>query len=482
MSLYSAMLAGVSGLQANSSALAAISNDIANVNTVGFKQTQVDFQDLVNASTDNSTYSAGGVFTANQQLIQQQGTTTQTSSSTDLAITGQGMFVTNTAATTPGTAGSEVEFTRAGSFTPDSAGFLKNTAGLYLMGWPANSQGVIDTSGTNLSDLQPINVDSVGGSVSPTTAASIDGNLNAAGPVSAAATAAAASPPDAGAYDPVANSMTSYDATTNTGVKPDFTMQIPISDSLGGQHTLQIDLLKSATANQWYAEIQTVPTSDVVSGSGLAPGQIAAGTLAFNSDGSIDMTNTTLFGTPPNPTLTFGASNAAAPGAGQVNWASSLGIAAQSVTIGIGGTTGAGALTQFASPSTVQLTTTNGTPFSNLSAIAINTQGIVSATFANGTSRNIAQVAMATFPNVDGLTALSGDAYQASNASGAFSLQTAGSGGAGTITSSSLESSTVDLSAEFSSLIISQNAYAANSKVISTVNQMTQTLLQVIQG
>jgi flagellar hook protein FlgE len=194
------------------------------------------------------------------------------------------------------------------------------------------------------------------------------------------------------------------------------------------------------------------------------------------------MANTTLFGTPPNPTLTIGASSAAAPGAGQYNWASGLGIAAQSVTLGFGGTTGSGDLTQFASPSTVQQTVTNGTPFSNLSAVSINQQGVVSATFANGTSRDIAQVALATFPNVDGLTAVSGDAYQASNASGAFSLQTAGAGGAGTLTSSALESSTVDLSSEFSNLIISQNAYAASSKVISTADQMSQQLLQLIQG
>jgi flagellar hook protein FlgE len=478
MSLNSAMLAGVSGLQANSSALAAISNDIANVNTVGYKETEVDFESLVTGTGDSSSFSAGGVLTTNQQLVAQTGQISQTNSPTDLAINGQGMFVTNSQASTPN-ANTEVMFTRAGSFTPDSNGFLKNTAGLYLMGWAANAQGVINTSGTNLSDLTPINVDSVGGEVSATTQASIEGNLNANGPISAAATAAATSSP--GAYDPVANSMTAYDAATNTGVQPDFTMQIPISDSLGGQHTLQVDMLKSSTANQWYAEIQTVPTSDVVNGSG-PQGQIAAGTIAFNSDGSIDMSNTTLFGTPPNPTLTIGASSATAPTAGQVNWAAGLGIAGQSISLGIGGTTGAGDLTQFASSSTVTQTVTNGTPFSNLSAIAINTAGVVTATFANGTSRSIAQVAMATFPNVDGLTAVTGDAYQASNASGNFSLQTAGEGGAGTLTSSALEASTVDLSAEFSNLIISQNAYAASSKVITTADQMTQQLLQIIQG
>src|SRR5262249_25087314 len=155
-------------------------------------------------------------------------------------------------------------------------------------------------------------------------------------------------------------------------------------------------------------------------------------------------------------------------GAGQVSWASSLGVAAQSITLGIGGTTGSGALTQFASTSAVQSITTNGTPFGGLSAASINPEGVVTATFNNGTSRTIPQVALATFPNVDGLTALDGNAYQSSNASGAFSLKVPGAGGAGTLASSALESSTVDLSTEFTSLIIAQQAYTASSKVITT--------------
>ncbi|HXQ47119.1 MAG TPA: flagellar hook-basal body complex protein, partial [Caulobacteraceae bacterium] len=108
--------------------------------------------------------------------------------------------------------------------------------------------------------------------------------------------------------------------------------------------------------------------------------------------------------------------------------------------------------------------------------------GIVTATFGNGTSRQIAQVAMATFANPDGLTGVNGQAYLASNASGDASVKAAGTGGAGTLTASALESSTVDLSTEFTNLIVAQQAYDASSKVISTANQMTQALLQVIQG
>ena len=177
----------------------------------------------------------------------------------------------------------------------------------------------------------------------------------------------------------------------------------------------------------------------MVSGAGLAPGQIASGIVAFNPDGSLDMTKTTLFGTPPNPTFSIGASAAAAPGAGGANWAASLGVAAQSVTFGIGGSTGSGSLTQVVSPSVVSSINTNGTPFGSLSAVSIGQNGVVTATFDNGTSRQLAQVAMATFPNVDGLTAVNGDAYLASQAAGDLSLKAAGTGGAGTLSSSTLE-------------------------------------------
>ena len=480
MSLNSAMTAGSSGLQAEASALAAISNDIANVNTVGYKGTDVDFESLVTASTGGA-YSAGGVTTTTQQLVTKQGSTTQTSSPTYLAITGQGMFVVSTQPTAVG-GDAQAEFTRAGSFTPDSNGFLQNTAGLYLLGWPANSQGQVNTSNTSINSLEPINVNSVAGQVSATTAVSVDANINASQAVSPQATAAAATPPAAGAYNALSNSMSAYDPTAGTGVQPDFTIPIPVSDSLGGSHTLQLDLLKSSTPNQWYAEIQAVPASDVVSGPGLAPGQIASGTIAFNSDGSIDMSKTTLFGTPPDPTLSIGASSATAPTGTQVNWASSLGVAAQQITVGIGGTTGSGAITQAVSPSVVSSIDTNGTPFGSLSAISIGQNGMVTATFNNGTTRQIAQVALATFPNVDGLTAVNGDAYLASQDAGEFSLKTAGTGGAGTLSSSTLETSTVDLSSEFTNLIIAQQAYDASSKVITTADQMTQALLQVIQG
>jgi flagellar hook protein FlgE len=218
-----------------------------------------------------------------------------------------------------------------------------------------------------------------------------------------------------------------------------------------------------------------------VDGAGLSNGQIATGVVAFTPTGQIDPANTTLFSA-ANPTITFGASNAAAPAAGKVNWAASLGIAAQTVTLNLSGGAGStGGLTQLDSQSVTQSITTNGTAFGNLTNVEIDKNGIVTAVFSNGVTRPIAQVAIATFPNPDGLTPVSGDAFQVSQNSGTYTLEQPGSGGAGQIDPATLESSTVDLSSQLTALITSQSAYSASAKIITTANQMMQALLNVIQ-
>lgn len=482
MSLNSALQAGVSGLVANSAALSTISNNIANVNTVGFKQSETEFQSLVTDTSDASLSAGGGVQTTNRQLINQQGQPIQTSSPTDLSISGDGFFVTTTQATNVNPTDPR-SFTRAGSFTVDSQGYLVNSAGLVLQGWPADSSGNIVTNPSSLTSLSSINVAQVGGAVEPTTDVSVNANLDAGQTISAAATAVGP-PATAGAYDAGTNSMAMYDADPTTGVQPDFSIPIQVSDSEGGQRTVQLDLLKSSTPNQWYAELVAVPASDVADGAGLANGQLATGVLAFTPTGGIDLANSTLFGAKgAAPTISLGASSAGAPGAGAVNWAASLGVAAQTINFNFAGTSGGtGGITQLAGQqSAIQSITTNGTAFGSLSNIQVNSNGIVTAVFSNGVSRPIAQVAIATFPNPDGLTAVSGDAFQVSENSGTFTLESPGSGGAGAIDPQTLESSTVDLSSQLTDLITSQSAYSASSKIITTANQMIQALLNVIQ-
>ena len=593
MSLNSAMLAGVSGLAANSAALAAISQNIANVNTVGYKRTASEFQTLVNSqSASGGSYSAGGVTTNTRSFIGPEGQLQRTSESTDLAVAGQGFFVTTTQP--EGVAATDTRlFTRAGAFRVDKLGYLKNSAGLYLQGWPVDSNGDISTDPSDLSRLRSINIGSVGGTAEPTTRVQINANLrstqavsspaapqsykgiedttaptpgvhdvsvayeridannyavtlktgitkitgvatyNAAGaltgfvpnnPTSANGSAAATAtqititptsgtPPFAGApytmnladlglttnniaktkYDPSVNSMAMYDADEDNplGVKPDFKMNIPVSDSKGGQRNLEIRFLKSDQPNQWYAEVVSVPAEDVVTGAPYSNGQIKTGLIAFTPSGRLDIdtmktwpAGTGLFDDPENATLSFLESNPDntidpndTTDNGKIKWADGLGIAAQTVTLDLN--TSAGGLSQLNTASVVQSTVTNGTAFGNLSDITIDDSGFVTAVFDNGVMRRIAQVAIATFPSPDSLKEVSGNAYAVSLQSGTFNLKAAGTGGAGTIAAQQLESSTVDLSAEFTGLITTQRAYSASSKIITTADEMLAELINI---
>ena len=490
--INSAMLAGVTGLSANSAALSSISDDIANVNTVGYKANDTQFSDMV-TNTAGSGYASGGVQAIATQNVSAQGVMQAASSPTDLGISGSGFFVTSQAASSPSNTNSPL-FTRAGAFTANNQGYLVNAAGLYLQGWPADTNGTITTDPSNLALLQPINITQVSSTPVPTTKAAIFANLQSSQSPSQASTDAATvaaynaliaggGTPTAGqtaaftaasvdAYSPTSatTSMAAYTASGGTtGAKPDFTMQIPISNTEGGTQTVQFDFMKSATANQWYTEVVAVPASSVQVGAGLQPGQISTGKVAFTETGLIDTANTTL-----PLSLAFGSSSGS-PGAGAVNWGTNLGIGAQTASLDFTN------LTQNDSISSVTSISTNGTPTGSLSSVQVDNSGKVTAVFSNGTTRTLAQVAVATFANPNGLTSVSGDAFQTSLSSGTYNLKVAGTAGAGSISPSDLESSTVDLSAEFTNMITTQRAYSASSKIITTADSMLQDLISIIR-
>jgi flagellar hook protein FlgE len=460
MSINSAMLAGVSGLVANSSALAAISDNIANVNTTSYKRNQVSFNSMVTAQSAGR-YSAGGVQGTAKQYVSQQGLIQAASSPTDLAISGDGFFVTTQKATGLTNADARL-FTRAGGFTVDENGYLKNDAGLYLQGWPVDSSGDFNVNPSDLNKLTSINVKGLGTAVSATTSVDISANLDKTGVVSAG---------EAGYSGTSTASMADYAKDPTTGTKPDFTMEMNVVDSTGATHKFSLALLKddAASPNTWHAEIYAVPDTDVAGTT--RPGQLAKGLLKFNQDGSIDLTNSTLFGSAgAAPVLALGASDASSG----VKWATSQGVAGQSVTLDLGN------VTQYAQASTVNSVNSDGAGVGNVVGVSVDKDGVVSAIFDNSQIRKIAKVALATFPSADGLKAVSGNAYQASSSSGQFTLKEPGLG-AGDISSSSLEASTVDLSAEFTGLITTQKAYSASSKIITTADQMLEELINIIR-
>jgi flagellar hook protein FlgE len=458
MSINSALLSGVTGLVANSAALGAISDNISNVNTVGYKENSTQFEDLVTSKATQGNYNSGGVQANVTQLISQQGQFTQTQSSTDLAINGNGMFVVSqTAAGLSATSGPT--YTRAGSFTPDSAGNLVNSAGLYLQGWAADSTGAVSTSPSDITKLSTINIGDIGSAPAPTSTASLSANLDS----NTDATDAVHT-----GYNATTNSMAMYDANPATGTKPDFSTQLTVYDSQGGQHTVQLDFLKTSTANQWDVEVNGLGSSGAAD-SDLASANIASGTVNFNSDGSFK--SATLGGT------TYASGT---PISLSLPWTAASGLTTpQTLALNLGGTSGS--LTQNALASATNSTTVDGGPPASVSSVAIGDDGKVTANFSNGTSRVVAQVALATFTNPDGLASVSGDAYQQTDQSGTFTLKTPEEAGAGQVKSSQLEASTVDLSTEFTGLIITQRAYSAASKIITTADQMLQELISVKQ-
>ncbi|HEX8660487.1 MAG TPA: flagellar hook-basal body complex protein, partial [Brevundimonas sp.] len=423
MSINSALLAGVSGLTANSAALAAISQNIANVNTVGYKRTAGEFQTVINSQSQGAGYSAGGVLSTARHYTSQAGQLQRTTSATDLGIAGQGFFVVTEKPENLQVTDSRL-FTRAGAFTVDNLGYLKNTAGLYLQGWPVDAEGNIATDPSDLNRLRTINVGSVGGTAEATTRIQLNANIKSSQLVSAEATDASLTPPGANAYNRTTNSMAMWDPETGAGVKPDFELTIPVSDSKGGQRTIAISFLKSTVPNQWYSEIRAIPASDVVTGAGLTNGQLKTGLVAFTQDGRLDvdamaaMGAAALFPDPSAASLTFGASDSAAPAAGGFKWAPGLGIDDQSLAFDLSAS--AGGLTQYDSASVVQAVLTNGTAFGNLSEVKIDDTGFVTAIFDNGVTRQIAQIALATFPSPDSLSQTSGNAYRVSQGSGTY--------------------------------------------------------------
>lgn len=475
MSLNSALSAGASGLLANSNALAAISDNIANVNTIAYKRTETVFNPLVETQGNVNQYSAGGVGSSSRQVVSRQGTLSSTASATDLAISGEGFFVVtekpdNLEASDPRL------FTRSGSFTPDSEGYLRNTAGFYLQGWPVQSDGDVVVNPTDLTALETVNVSAIGGTADATSNLVLNANLDSRTDISTAAGGGGG----AVTYDPTdgLNNM------ANGAVEPDFSSSVQVFDSLGGLRTVTFAYLKSATPNEWYAEVYVSPAADVIPVAPLVNGQLATGNVSFTSSGLLDTAATTLplslaiggfDGTQP-------VDNLGNPITVSADWAAGTGIAAQTFDLTLGGASSTGGLTQLASPSTLLSSNVDGSAFGDLDGVEINQEGDVLARFRNGVIRKVYQLPVGTFLNPDGLqTQRSGGAYVVSEDSGQFTLKEAGVGGAGLVEASSLEDSTVDLAAEFTGMIVTQRAYSAASRVITVADEMLEELIRVVR-
>jgi flagellar hook protein FlgE len=432
MSLYGALNIGVAGLTAASQALSVTSSNIANVNTVGYKEATASFSTYLDSSLGTAAAASAGVTTVTGQNVSQAGLATTTSSSTDLSIAGNGFFAVDSSNSPSATQ----EYTQVGSFSPDANGDLVNTNGQYLLGWKLDSAGNMPT---NTSTLGLVNVSSLSGAAAATTTASLQTNL--------------------GSTSTVDSTYTAGDMTSGV-VSPDYETTINAYDSQGGIQPISMSFIKTG-ANTWAYEAAYTGSSSNLS----SANPIATGTLSFNSDGSLANVN--------------GASPASGTFAMTIPWSASSGLSSQTVNVSLGTVGETNGVTQFNTASGGNQPTVDGSPYGTVTGVTVGTDGTVTAQFSNGLSQNVYKIPVVTFNNPDGLTPLSGNAYAVSNESGAANVNAAGSGGAGTIKSDSLEGSTVDLSTEFTNLITAQNAYSAAARVVTTADQMLQTLEQI---
>ncbi|HRJ11875.1 MAG TPA: flagellar hook protein FlgE [Alphaproteobacteria bacterium] len=418
MSLFGALFTGVSALSSQSQSMAMISNNIANVNTVGYKRVYADFTSLVTGS-GSGTYAPGGVQARTLATTASQGILQQTSNATDIAISGNGFFVVRREPNDT----QEVLYSRAGSFSEDNSGYMRNTAGMVLYGWPLDSNGEIPASNSNIGSLVPVNVSFLGGQTKATTSATLALNLNAGQATGATA--------------------------------PHFTREITVYDTLGSAQTLSLEFVRTGT-NAWTMDVKDGNGDSLLPDTTTVPDGIGDPvTVTFSSDGSID------------EIAGVAATSLSVAG---ISWGN--GSSTQTIDLNLAN------LTQFDADYNVVNITQNGAELGLRTGVQIDRYGKVFATFSNGTTAQLFQLPLATFANPNGLKEQSGNAYSITTESGDYNLREAGASGSGLVAPNSLEGSNVDLADEFSKMIITQRAYSAGTKVITTADQMLQELLQ----
>jgi len=529
MSIYGAMFSGVSALNAQSQALSMISDNISNVNTVGYKGTHARFSTLVTKSSTAENYSAGGVRSRPHQGVDVQGLLQSSSSPTDLAISGDGFFVVNESAVAG--LGSEYAYTRAGSFKPDADGYLRNTAGFYLQGWPTDGAGTPLAANTSvLSALETVNVNGIGGTASATGVINIGANLPAT------ATAGDSEDIFVRVYDSLGVShdvnmqftKTSDIALTsgiNLAGNLDTTagphaMNVTAIDRLGNSHIVTATMTYSGSGDVWnvaftsadgtaslgastidlaaanqtiaatmdWSTPSTVADSDItLDFSGLtqvgAGGHTGAATATATTIGGWQLDVTTADGTVTGGStiVTFnGDGTLASPDALSlsIDWTTPTTATDSAITIDLGTIDEATGLTQFSGNYAVNYVNQDGVQFGTFSGLSVGEDGVVRALFDNGESRAIYKLPVVTFPNPNGLTARTGNVYIETDRSGTHLLNAADSGAAGKIAASALEASTVDIAEEFTNMIITQRAYSAATKIITTADEMLDDLIR----
>ncbi len=453
MSLYGSLIAGVAGLKAQTQSMATIADNIANVNTVGYKRTTSYFATLVTGAGSTTFYSPGGLRATPHALIDQQGVLQATQRATDVAVLGRGFLVVNA----QGDGAGEQLFTRAGSFSEDNQGRLVNGAGYFLQGWALDQQGNI----ADINTIETVSVGTLNGVAVDTTSVQLGANVDAA---------TVASAPFSGL---TTATYAFADADTLAGTSSvDFRRDIRAFDSLGTPHNLSLSLQKLGGVNGWAYSIST-PDATAIGGS--ANNLIAFGTLAFNGDGSIGIVQAST--TAAAPAVVAAQSDGSLQATIPVPWIN--GASASAIDFNFGTQNLTDGFTQFASDNNITFINQDGAEVGLRAGVSIDTEGYVVAAFSNGATQRIWKLPVATFADPNSLQARNGNAYAQTSTSGEFNLREANTGGAGRIEPAALEGSNVDLGEEFSTMITTQSAYSASARVITTANEMLDELLRI---
>lgn len=426
MTISSSLNAGVAGLNVNASRLAAISDNIANSSTYGYKTAATDFTSMVIDHTPG-TYSAGGVRVTTYREVAERGTLVNTENPTDLAIAGQGMLpVTPSSELNDQDNSYEMLLTPTGSFRPDSSGVLVSDAGLVLLGWPANPDGTIPAFPRTATDgLEPVRVNLNQFAGDPTTSMELGVNLPA--------------------------------TETEVGADGDtLTMSVEYFGNLGTSQSLNLDFTPtvptSGASNTWTLRIQ-----DGAAGNAT----IGEYTLVFDdtqaNGGAISSITTVSGGTYD-------------PATGEI----ALGVSSGTLQLGIGKLNDTKGITQLSDSFAPVAVNKNGSPVGNLSSVEVDESGFLHAIYDIGFTKTIFQIPVVDVPNPNGLISQNDQTFEVSPDSGSFFLWDAGDGPTGDMAGFSREESATDVAEELTQLIQTQRAYSSNAKVIQTVDEMLQ--------
>jgi flagellar hook protein FlgE len=422
--MFTSFSTALSALNATSTAIDVVGNNLANMNSTGFKASDVSFSDLVTQSLGaglGSTQVGFGTATPLTVRDFSQGALQTSGGLLNGAISGDGFFVVQDV-------NGNTEYTRAGSFQTDKNGNLLTATGQYVQGWTA---------------------------IDPTT-----GQVNTNGPVGNIVV------PVGSLEAPVATSTMSMDLNLNSaaaaGNTSTYSAPLTIYDSLGTSHVLTLAFTKTGP-NQW-SYTASLPAADTADdGASQDNVVIPAGTLVFNTDGSLDTVNTPSPVTFTMPQLADGAR----PG-DTINWS-------------LTNPDGSGRITQFGQPSASSSLSQNGQAAAQLVHVGLADGGGILAQYSDGLQVVVGQVALASIRNPGSLIANGNNNFVLSSLSATPSVGAPGTGGRGTIQGGSLEASNVDIAKEFTDMIVYQRGYEANGKVVTTADQLSQDTINLIR-